>query len=228
MCTPWARREAARYRHGAESRDDLEQVALVGLILAVDRYDPDRETPFRYFALPTIGGEIKRYFRDRGWSVRVSRRVQELCLEVRQAEPELTQLLGRAPTDRDLAKHLNLREEHVQQAREGARLYRSHSLNRPCADDASTELGDTLGHNDPAIDRIADHDALRRALHVLPERLRMLLSLRYLDELTQCQIADKMGISQMHVSRLLARALSTLREHMAAESPTLPEGPGGT
>jgi RNA polymerase sigma-B factor len=223
LCAAWARREAARYRHSGEPLDDLAQVALVGLILAVDRYDPNRRVPFRHFAQPTVTGEIKRYFRDRGWSMRVSRRVQELYQAVRRTEPELTQRLGRVPTDHDLATHLRLSDEDIGEARNGEMVYRAKSLNRPAAEDSDGELGDLLGGPDPMIDMVADMDALRRALPTLPERMRLILSLRYQDDLTQCQIADKLCISQMHVSRLISRALRLLREHMTAEAPTSPD-----
>jgi RNA polymerase sigma-B factor len=220
LCVPWARREAVRYRHSGEPLEDLVQVAMVGLILAVDRYDVGRRVPFRHFAQPTVTGEIKRYFRDRGWSMRVSRRVQELYQEVRQAEPALTQRLGRVPSNHDLAEHLHLPEDDIDEARRGELVYRTKSLNRPASDDSDGELGDLFGGPDPMIEMVADMDALRRAVHILPERLRMILSLRFLDDLTQCQIADKLGISQMHVSRLISRALGLLRDHMTAESPT--------
>lgn len=218
LCLPWTRREAARYRHSGESLDDLVQVAMVGLILAVDRYDPDRRIPFRHFALPTVTGEIKKHFRDRGWSVRVSRRTQELYQEIRRVEPHLMQRLGRTPTDGDLAEHLNLSPDEIREGRRGELAYRARSLNRPTfADDESGELLDSLGGNDHRIDRVADHDALRRAIPILPQRMRQLLSLRFLEELTQCEIAERMGISQMHVSRLITRALGRLREHMLAD-----------
>lgn len=221
MCMPWARREAGRYFHGQDSVDDLTQVAILGLILAVDRYEPQRQIPFRHFARPTVNGEIKKYFRDRGWSIRVSRRTQELYQEVRQAEPQLSQQLGRTPTDEDLAEHLQVSVDDVRAGRRAEQAYRHWSLNhRIDDDDDDGELLDRLGGPDPSLDLVVDHDALRRALRVLPERMRLVLSLRFLDELTQCEIADKIGVSQMQVSRLLSRALARLRAHMLAEAPT--------
>jgi len=217
-CTPAARREAARYSRTGEPMDDLVQVAVLGLILAVDRFDPVRGIPFKHFALPTITGELKRYFRDKGWSVRVNRRIQELCQEVRKAEPELTQQLGRTATVSDLAEHLRLPERDILLAREGEAVHFARSLNRPVFSDGdAAELGDTLGADDRAIAAVPDRDALRQALRALPPRLAMIVSLRFQDDLTQAQIGDKMGISQMHVSRLLDRAMNLLRGHMTAD-----------
>jgi RNA polymerase sigma-B factor len=222
-CIPVARREAGRYRHAGESMDDLVQVATIGLIHAVDRFDPSRGVPFRHFAVPTITGELKKYFRDKGWSVRVSRRVQELHQEVSRAEPELAQRLCRTPTVADLASHLKLSERDVLAARGGAAAYRARSLNwRAQDDDDAAELGDLLGIEDRDLEGIADREALRQALRILPQRLRSLLSLRFEENLTQAQIASQVGVSQMHVSRLINRALSMLRGHMLAERPVRP------
>jgi len=214
QCAPWARAEAARLCRGNEFGEDLQQVAVLGLILAVDRFDADRGVPFRHFAVPTIAGEIKRHYRDRTWSGRVGRRMQELCQEIRRAEPALSQRLGRTPTAADMAAHLGVSFKEIQAARVGELAYRSYSLNRPAYGDTGEELGDTLGEPDPSIDSLPDLDALRRALTTLPERLRVILSLRFVDELTQRQIADRLGLSQMHVSRLINRALTALRSQM--------------
>jgi len=220
LCAPWARREAGRYRGGSEPADDLAQVAVVGLILAVDRYDPNRGVPFRHFALPTITGELKKHFRDRGWSIRVSRQTQELYQEVRRVEPWLAQQLSHVPSEAELAAHLGLSAEDIRQAKAAALAYRTGSLNRPrFEEDDRDEVGDYVGAPDPAFDLVINHDALCRAIRVLPERLRAVVSMRFVDELTQCQIADKIGVSQMHVSRLLARAMRMLRQHMLAEAP---------
>jgi RNA polymerase sigma-B factor len=220
QCAPAARREAGRYRHTGESLDDLVQVATVGLIHAVDRYDPTRCVPFRHFAMPTITGELKRHFRDKGWGVRVSRRIQELHQEVSRAEPELAQRLARTPTVADLAAHLCLSEEEVLAGRGGGAAYTTRSLNwRVHGDDDIVELGDLLGMEDRDLEAIADRESLRQALLVLPDRLRLLLSLRFVDGMTQNQIAERIGVSQMHVSRLISRALTTLRRHMTAERP---------
>lgn len=220
QCAPAARREAIRYRHTGESMDDLVQVATVGLIHAVDRFDPSRSVPFRHFAMPTITGELKRHFRDKGWSVRVSRRIQELHQEVCRAEPQLAQRLGRTPTVADLAEHLNLREDEVLAGRRGGAAYSVRSLNwRVHGDDDLVELGDLLGEEDRQLEAVADRESLRQALRELPERLQTLLVLRFVENLTQTQIAQRIGVSQMHVSRLINRALSMLRRHMLTERP---------
>ncbi len=220
QCAREARREADRYRNTAEPLDDLFQVAIVGLILAVDRFDPGRGIPFKHFALPTITGELKRHFRDKTWGVKVSRRVQELHYVVRRAEPELAQRLGRLPTEADLAEHLQLSPDDVQAARQGAAMYTTWSLNRPLnGDDDLTELIERIGDPDSAIESVTDREALRRAWPLLPKRLRDIVTLRFVDELSQSQIADKMGISQMQASRLITRSLTLLRRYMTAETP---------
>jgi RNA polymerase sigma-B factor len=217
---PRTRRAAARYRHSGEPMEDLTQVAVVGLIQAVDRFDPDRGAAFRHFAAATIAGELKHHFRDRGWSVRVSRRVQELHQEIRQAEPELTQRLGRLPTPADLAEHLNLTEDDVVAGLGVGGAYTARSLNwRARNDDGADEVGDLLGHEDRAIDLVADRESLRLAIRLLPETLKLVLALRFFENLTQTQIARTIGVSQMHVSRLIQRALAILRQQMLAESP---------
>lgn len=222
QCAQEARREAGRYRNTGEPFDDLVQVATLGLILAVDRYDPRRGIPFKHFALPTIVGELKRHFRDKGWGIKVTRRVQELYQEVRRAEPLLAQRLGRTPTAGDLAEHLGLSEEDIEAARGGEAAYTTRSLNYPAFGDDPDggELGERMGALDRDLEAVADHDALVRAWPLLPDRLRVILALRFVDELSQSQIADKMGISQMHVSRLITRSLTLLRHHMLMESPS--------
>jgi len=218
-CVPVARREALRFRRSGEPLDDLIQVATLGLIQAVDRFDPARGVPFRCFALPTIKGALKRHFRDKGWMVKVSRRVQELYLEITRLEPDLTQWLERSPTDDDFARHLGVSVKEIRAARAGGSAYTARSLNARVqvgyAD--SIELGDLLGECDHDIELVADREALTLALRTLPERLRTLLSLRYVDDLTQSEIADKLGVSQMQVSRLLTRTLDRLRGHMLAD-----------
>jgi RNA polymerase sigma-B factor len=220
---PLARWEALRYRNAGEPMDDLMQVATMGLINAVDRFDRNRGASFRAFVRPTIEGELKRHFRDTKWSVRLNRRLQEAHLEVRRAEPELTQRLGRTPTARDLAAHLRLDEELVRTARVAGGLYHSYSLNRPMSDaDGRVELLELLGHHDHALDLVVDRDALHRALRVLPHRLRIVLRLRFVDDLSQPQIAAAIGVSQMQVSRLLTDAIAQLRRHMLSEQPLSP------
>jgi RNA polymerase sigma-B factor len=215
---PSTRRAAARYRHSGEPMEDLVQVATVGLIEAVDRFDASRGTAFRNFAGATIAGELKHHFRDKGWSVRVSRRAQELHHEIRQVEPELTQRLGRVPTVADLAEHLDLTEDEVRAARGVGNAYTARSLNWR-ADDEAAEIGELLGDEDSAIDLVADRESLRLAIRGLPETLKLVLALRFFENLTQSQIAGAIGVSQMHVSRLIRRAVAILRQHMLAETP---------
>jgi RNA polymerase sigma-B factor len=212
---PAARREAMRYRHTGEPVEDVVQVALLGLVLAVDRYDAGRGIPLRHFAVPTILGELRRHFRDKGWAVKVSRRMQELYQEVRAAEPALAQRLQRTPTTADLARHLQVSEEEIRQAREGEAVHSTRSFDWPGhSDDDPAELSEVIGGLDKDIEAIADRDALRRAWSTLPERLRTMLSMRFVEEMSQTQIGDKLGISQMHVSRQLSRGLAMLRGRM--------------
>jgi RNA polymerase sigma-B factor len=223
-CAPAARREATRYRNSGEPMDDLYQVATIGLILAVDRYDATRGVPFKHFALPTIVGELKRHFRDTGWSVRVKRRLKELSYEVGRAEPLLAQRLGRTPSTRDIAAALNVTESDVLSARAASAAHFAWSLSKPVfGDDDGAELADTLGADDQGIAAVVDHETLRRALRMLPPRLAVVVSLRYLDDLSQTDIGSKIGCSQVHASRLLDRAMNILRQHMAtadADPPT--------
>jgi RNA polymerase sigma-B factor len=168
----------------------------------------------RHFAVPTILGELRRHFRDKGWAVKVSRRMQELYQEVRAAEPALAQRLQRTPTTADLASHLQVSEEDVRQAREGEAVHSTRSFDWPGRGDDLAELSDVIGGLDKDIEAIADRDALRRAWSTLPERLRSMLTMRFVEELSQSQIGDKLGISQMHVSRQLSRGLALLRGRM--------------
>lgn len=224
LCLPMARKQAARYGHTGEPMEDLMQVATVGLIRAVDRFDGGRGVPFRHFAIPTISGELKRHFRDRCWSIRVGRRLQELHQAIQHAEPELAQKLKRTPTVADVAAYLGVSEKEVRDGIEGGAAYSARSLNwlPPLGDEDATELADTLGSDDRVLEAIADLESLRTALATLPDRLRILLRLRFVEELTQNQIADRLGISQMHVSRLIRRALAMLRGHMLDEVETPP------
>ncbi|MGC4745534.1 RNA polymerase sigma factor SigF [Micromonospora sp. DT201] len=212
---PLARHLARRYAGRGAPDEDLAQTASVGLIKAVDNFDHSRGVDFTGYAIPTIIGEIKRYFRDRTWAVRVPRRLQELRLSISAANSTLTQTLGRSPTVADIASHLDLSEEIVLEGLEGARAYRATSLSTPVGADGNRELGDTLGGDDREFDLVEIRVALGPALATLPERERQILSLRFRGNLTQAQIADRMGVSQMHVSRLITRSLATLRHHLA-------------
>lgn len=219
---PVARREAQRFYGGVEPFEDLLQVAVLGLILAIDRYDARKGVPFRHFAGPTIVGELKHHFRDRTWSVRVSRREQQLSLLIRGWEPQLAQRLGRLPSTRDIATELGLTHRDVVEGQVASAARAAVSLDTPLfADGKPKDLRDTLGGPDAALESFAEHDALRRALAALPGHLLELLRLRFVDELSQQQIADRRGISQMQVSRLIARSLGLLRTHMLGEPPAV-------
>ncbi|MEW1583835.1 SigB/SigF/SigG family RNA polymerase sigma factor [Micromonospora vinacea] len=208
---PLARHLARRYGGRGAPDDDLAQTASVGLIKAVDNFDHTRGIDFSGYAIPTIIGEIKRYFRDRTWAVRVPRRLQEMRLSISAANSVLTQDLGRSPTVADLACYLDVSEETVLEGLEGARAYRATSLSTPTGPDGSRELADTLGDDDHEFDLVEIRVALGPALATLPERERQILSLRFHGNLTQAQIADRIGVSQMHVSRLITRSLAALR-----------------
>ncbi|AGL20862.1 RNA polymerase sigma factor SigF [Actinoplanes sp. N902-109] len=212
---PMARHLARRYAGRGEPMDDLVQVAVVGLIKAVDRYEPGRGTDFAAFAIPTVVGEIKRHFRDRTWSVRVPRRLQELRQAISAAASTLTHDLGRSPTVADVAAHLGVTEEEVIEGLEGARAYRATSLSTPVGAGETAELGDLLGGADEGYALIEARVALKPALATLSERERTILTLRFFGNLTQSQIAQEVGISQMHVSRLITKSLETLREHLS-------------
>ena len=225
---PLARHLARRYGSRGEPLDDLVQVAVVGLIKAVDRYESDRGVEFPGFAVPTIIGELKRHFRDRTWSVRVPRRLQELRLQITTANTTLIQTLGRSPTVADVAAHLGVSEETVVEGLEGARAYTADSLSAPISTDTDTELGDTLGGEDPGYAHAELKMALGPALAGLDERAQTIVVLRFYGNLTQAEIAERVGVSQMHVSRLLAKALTHLRLRLTDDTPdTRPAPPIG-
>lgn len=209
---PLAQHLANRFTGRGEPMEDLFQTATVGLIKAVDRFDPERGVEFAAYAIPTIIGEIKRHFRDRTWDIRVPRRLQELRLSLSEATSTLLQTLGRSPTVTDLARHLDLSEEEVLEGLEGARAYNAVSLSTPTSDGGrATELGDLLGAEDAEFELAELRVALGPALAALDPREQRILTLRFYGNLTQSQIAEQIGVSQMHVSRLLARALAKLR-----------------
>jgi RNA polymerase sigma-B factor len=216
---PLANHLAHRYGGRGEPTDDLVQTAAVGLIKAVDKFDPTRGVDFAGYAIPTIIGELKRHFRDRTWDIRVPRRMQELRLSISEANSTLLQTLGRSPTVTDIAAHLKVTEEEVLEGLEGARAYNAVSLSTPTGDgERATELGDMLGGEDVEFELAELRAALGPALATLDEREQRILTLRFYGNLTQSQIADQVGISQMHVSRLLTRALTKLRTHLATEA----------
>lgn len=206
---------ARRFAGRGEAHEDLVQVARVGLIQAVDRFDPARGTDFLSFAVPTIMGEVRRHFRDAGWSVRVPRRLKELHLQISQVSGELGQRLGRAPTPSEIARMLELTVDEVAEGLQAGNAYSAVSVDRPVGDgEDSASLADTLGERDSGLESVENHEALRPLLRELPERERRILMLRFFGNMTQTQIAERVGISQMHVSRLLAQTLQRLREKL--------------
>jgi RNA polymerase sigma-B factor len=213
---PLARHLAGRYAGRGEPTDDLIQTATVGLIKAIDRFDADRGVEFAGFAIPTILGEVRRHFRDHTWSVRPPRRLQELRQSITEANGVLTHELGRAPTTADVAGHLGITEEEVIEGLEGARAYSATSLSTPVGPDGDMELGDILGGEDQDMALSELRLALGPALACLDARSQTIVALRFHGNLTQSEIADRIGVSQMHVSRLLTRALGVLRGHLDA------------
>ena len=213
---PLARHLAARYHGRGEPADDLLQTAVVGLIKAVDRYEADRGVEFTGFAIPTILGEVKRHFRDRTWSVRVPRRTQELRMAITDANNTLVHTLGRSATVADIAAHLKITEEEVLEGLEGARAYSATSLSTPVAADESMSLGDTLGEDDHEYELTELRMVLGVAMAHLDEREQTILSLRFYGNMTQSDIAARIGVSQMHVSRLITRALAKLHTELTA------------
>jgi RNA polymerase sigma-B factor len=210
---PVARHIARKHAYrGGDHFDDLEQVATVGLIHAVDRFSPERGSDFLSYAVPTITGEVRRYFRDKAWSTRVPRRLKDLRLAIGSAMPQLSQELNRAPTAGELAEHLQRSREEVLEALEAANAYRSSSLDDMLVDDPSSgRLADVLGSADAELEQVEHRETVQPALRKLPERERTIVMLRFFGGMTQTQIAERVGVSQMHVSRLLTRTLATLR-----------------
>lgn len=214
---PLARFLARRFVDRGEPLDDLLQVALLGLLKAVDRFDPALGLRFSTFATPTILGELKRHFRDRGWAVRVPRRVQELHVQLNRLVGLLSQELGRSPTPLEIAERAGVSEEDVLEAMEAGGLYRLVSLDGSLTDDDDApELSLQLGDDDRGFARVERRVELEELLDVLPDRERHIVLLRYFDGLTQSEIANEVGISQMHVSRLLTRSLEALRSRVAS------------
>ncbi len=218
---PVAQHIARRFAHRGEPLDDLEQVATLGLINAVDRFEPDRGVDFLSYAVPTITGEVRRHFRDQGWAMRVPRSLKDLHVTLGAAMSELSQQLGRAPTATELAHHLDLPREQVVEGLEAANAYRGKSLDSLLVDQdgSSGTLADAIGTADYELERVEYREALAPLLAELTERERTILMLRFFGNMTQTQIAERVGISQMHVSRLLAHTLATLREGLAEDEP---------
>jgi RNA polymerase sigma-B factor len=206
---PVAQHIARRFAHRGEPLDDLTQVATVGLINAIDRFDPGKGGEFFSFAVPTISGEVRRHFRDQSWSMRVPRRL------INGAVSELSQTLGRAPRPSEIAQRLDLPVNEVLEGLEAAEAYRSSSLDEMLSsEDGSATVGELVGEADDELDRVDYREALRPLLSELNQRERTIVMLRFFGNLTQTQIANEVGISQMHVSRLLAQTLTRLRDRL--------------
>ncbi|WP_328744439.1 SigB/SigF/SigG family RNA polymerase sigma factor [Streptomyces sp. NBC_00285] len=215
---PMAHRIAGRFRDRGESLEDLRQVAALGLVKAIDRFEPERGA-FESYAVPTITGEVKRHFRDRMWALRVPRRVQELRNKVRVARRELTQNPGSPePSPADLAAHTGLTEEEVTTGLEALESFSTLSLDAELsAGDDGYSLADTLGGPDSSYDTVIDRESAKEGLRRLPERERAILYMRFFEDMTQSRIADQLGISQMHVSRLISRSCARVRDEAMAD-----------
>ncbi|MFF7202622.1 MULTISPECIES: SigB/SigF/SigG family RNA polymerase sigma factor [unclassified Streptomyces] len=223
---------ATRFRNRAEPMEDIIQVGTIGLIKAINRFDTGRGVEFACFALPTIVGEMKRFFRDTSWAVRVPRRLQELRIDLAKAVDVMEQDLGRRPTTAELAERLDVTEEEIVEGERASNGYVARSLDVPANEDDGTvgALTRSLGCEDRSYDIVDCLESLKPLIAALDERDRLVLSLRFGDELTQSEIGDRLGLSQMHVSRLLARILGALRagllsDEPPADGPTDPESP---
>lgn len=222
---PLADRLARRFAHRGEPLEDLIQVARVGLLKSADGFDPRRGSGFVGYAVPTILGELKRHFRDKGWSMRVPRRLQEAMVTVNAAIDPLSQKLGRTPSVEDLAEHLGMEPSLVSAGLECGHAYAAMSLHTPTEHEGGRELLDLIGHEDPALDAAEARMAVQPLLARLPARERSIMVMRFFNGLTQSQIAARVHLSQMHVSRLITKNLSRMRgwlsdgdEHASAEN----------
>ena len=213
---PMAKRLARRYAGRGELLDDLAQAAAVALIKAVDGYDSNSPVPFAGYAVPSIVGALKRHFRDTTWVIRVPRSAQDLARQMAIASAELSQRNGRTPTTADLAHHLHVTVADLRGAVVAAQAYRLASLDAPYSGQNSDELGQLIGDTDPRFDRVNDHLSLRPLLAALPPRERRILTMRFCGDMSQTRIAAEVGLSQMHVSRLLKQSLAQLRAGMPA------------
>ena len=215
---PLARHLAHRFHDRGEPMDDLVQIASVGLIKAIDRFDPEYGNDFAAYAVPTVVGEIRRHFRDRTWDVRVPRRLQELKADINEATNVLSHRLGRSPTVTDVAAYLERTEDEVIEGLDSARAYSAVSLQTLVGNgEDGTELGDLFGVEDPELANAELRAVIGPALDTLGPREQQIIALRFFGNLTQTQIAERVGISQMHVSRLLARSLAAMRKQLATQ-----------
>lgn len=206
------------YRRSPEPVEDLMQVGYVGLLKAINNFNPGIGDSLGAYATPCVSGEIKRHFRDKRWLVHVRRAVQELLLEMRTATEDLTQHLGRTPADSELAARLGVTEDDIREARQAALVFSAHSLDAPLSDRVDAgQVADLLGEGDQAVEHALDMEAVNAHLDELPEREQRILIFRFYGNLTQDEIARRLGISQMHVSRLLAHALAHLRDKLTGE-----------
>ena len=216
---PVAQHIARRFANRGEPLDDLVQVATVGLINAINRYSPDRGTDFFSFAVPTISGEVRRHFRDLGWSMRVPRRLKDMHVSINGVVSELSQSLGRAPKPTEIAERLGVPVSEVLEGLEASEAYRSSSLDEMLSSaQGSATVGELVGGADAELDRVDFRQALRPALADLAPRERTIVMLRFFGNMTQTQIAQEVGISQMHVSRLLTQTLDRLRSRLDPET----------
>jgi RNA polymerase sigma-B factor len=204
-----------QYRGSPEPTEDLMQVGYVGLLKAINNYDPEVGDSLSAYASPCVSGEIKRHFRDKRWQIHVRRQAQETLLEMRKASEVLTHQLGRAPTDQELAERLHVTEDEISEAHQAEAVFSTYSLDAPLSDrEDPSLLSDVLGEDDPAVEHTLDMTAIDAHWEELPEREQRILVLRFYGNLTQTEIGDRLGISQMHVSRLLNRALAHLRDQL--------------
>ena len=212
-CLPVANHIARRFNNRGEPLEDLEQVARMGLVQAVNRFDAENGADFLSFAVPTMMGEVRRHFRDHGWSIKVPRRLKDLGLQLKKARERLSQDLGRAPTASEIANYLGIDHEEVVQAQIAASAYSTSSSDAPAGtdDDQRRSVADSFGDLDAGLEKVLDVETVRPLIAALPERQQAVLLLRFFENMTQTQIAARLGISQMHVSRLLSRSLTSLR-----------------
>jgi RNA polymerase sigma-B factor len=226
---PFARGLALRYRGGSEPTEDLIQVASLALVNAIDRFEPERGIPFTAFAAPTILGELKRHFRDRVWTLRVPRGLQERIADIEEAITKLTGENGRSPSISEIGEKLGLDDAEVLEVFEASYSRRTLSLDQPVAisdESDETSVVERIGEEDARFEVVEERTTIQDRLSVLSERERLVLRLRFVEDMTQSQIAERIGFSQMHVSRILRRALQSLREAVGEEDPPEQEKPG--